>query len=266
MHKRGQVTVFIILGILIVVVLGVIFYLYNLRVIPPIEPQQEFDFSRTETIKNYVEGCINTAGNEALNLVGKQGGEISPGFYQNWNCIEPGNCDKVSYLCYTTEYAACYNKKPFLLSYVQNEVNTYVQRKITTCINELDGIARGKGYTLQKGSLALTTTINPYSTIISLDYPITITSGTGAQVQQSKFVKNFNVPLGRLIKVAEDIVNMEIASPQGEIFYDGYIIRSYGEINIERRTYGNTEIYITKVMDSPYKFQFAIQNYIKPFP
>src|SRR3989344_800637 len=115
MHKRGQVTVFIILGILIIVVLAVILYLYNLRAVPDVEETPEFDFSRTEVLNNYVQGCIEKSGNEALTLVGKQGGEIQPVFYQNWNCVEPGNCDKVSYLCYTTENAACYNKKPFLL-------------------------------------------------------------------------------------------------------------------------------------------------------
>lgn len=260
MIKRGQITVFIILGILIVTVLAVILYLYNLRTVPEVQKTQEFDFSKTEVLKNYIEGCIEKVGNEALTLVGKQGGEINPGFYQYWNN------DKISYMCYTTTYSACYNKKPFLLDYVQKELNTYVNQKITSCISDLEKVAKSKGYTLQTGNLVITTTINPYSTLINLDYPITIKSNTGAQVQQNKFSKTFNVPLGKLIKVTEDVTNGEIQSLQGFFPYQSYILSQNGEIELERHTFGNTEIYITNLRENNYKFQFAIQNYVKPFP
>jgi len=260
MHKRGQITVFVILGILIIAVLGLIFYLYNLRAVPEVEKISEFDFSRTEVLKNYIEGCIEKSGDEALALVGKQGGEINPGFYLSYY----GN--KVSYICYTTEYASCYNKKPFLLNYVQNEIDTYVTRKITSCINDLDNVVKNKGYTMQKGNLDIKTIINPYSTSINVNYPIAIKSNTGAQVQQSSFVKTFNAPLGRLIKAAEDIVNQEIKNPQGVVFYNAYVLSQNGEISIQRDTYANTEIYIINAQNNPYKFQFALQNYVTPFP
>ena len=199
MHKRGQVTVFIILGILIIAVLGIIFYLYGSKVNPQVSPS-EFDFSKTEVLKNYMETCIQKAGNEVLNLVGKQGGEINPGFYQYYYG------DKISYLCYTTTFSPCYNKKPFLFNYVENEINTYVKQKITSCGNEIKNIVRNKGYNVETGLLEIKTKINPYSTIIQVDYPITVKSNT-KQVQLSKFTKTFNIPLGRLIKVAEDVVN-----------------------------------------------------------
>ncbi len=263
MHKRGQITVFVILGILIIVVLAVIFYLYDLRISPLQQEQPELDFSRTEVLKNYVEGCIEEAGDKAINFVGKQGGEIQPGFYQNWNCIEPGRCDHVSYLCYTTENAACYNKKPFLKSFVENEINTYVSRQISSCIN-LDNL-RNQGYNVQAGNMKLTTQVNDYTTTITLDYPITLTKGD-ASVQQNKFTKTFNKPLGRLIRVAEDIVRMEVLSPQGYVLYQSYVLSQNGEIQLTHDTYGSTEIYVAGIRNNPYKFQFAIQNYVTPFP
>ena len=54
MHKRGQITVFIILGILIITILGIVFYLYQDKL--KINQNPEFDFSKTEVVKNYVEG------------------------------------------------------------------------------------------------------------------------------------------------------------------------------------------------------------------
>jgi len=259
MHKRGQVTVFVILGILIIVALAVIFYLYGERLKLSLK-QEEFDFSRVEVIKNYFESCIEKSGNEALALIGKQGGEIDPGFYKNWQ----GN--KVSYLCYTTSYAACYNKKPFLLEFVQNEVNNYVKQQLISCTNDLQDVARSRGYIIQASTLNVNTQINPYNAIIEANYPITIKSGSATQIQLNDFSKIINIPLGRLIKVADDIVDMEINNPQGIVFYDGYMIRQNGEIEIQRHTIDDTEIYITRVRNNPYQFQFAIQNYVVPFP
>ncbi len=260
MHKRGQITVFIILGILIVAVLGIIFYLYNVKVAPETKKQSEFDFSKTEVIKNYIESCIEKSGNEALSLIGKQGGEINPGFYQYYKT------DKISYLCYTTSFSACYNKKPFLSEFVKNEIDTYVKQKITSCINDLNKAVKDKGYSIQTGTVNLNTKINPYTTMIELNYPITIRSSSGAEVKQDKFSKNFNIPLGRLINVAEDIVNGEIKSLQGFFPYQSYILSQNGEIEITRNTWGNTEIYSTNLRNSNYKFQFSIQNYVKSFP
>ncbi len=260
MYKRGQVTVFVILGILIIAVLGVILYLYNQRTIDVVEKESEFDFSQSETIKNYVEGCIEKPGEEALDLIGKQGGEINPGFYLNWYN------HKISYMCYTTEFTSCYNKKPFLLNYIQKEVDNYVKQKIISCLNNLDGLVKSKGYNVEKGNIIITTQILPYSTVITVDYPLTIISKTGAQIKENKFVKQFNLPLGRLINVAEDIIDGEIKSLQGYFTYQAYILSQNGEVEIERQTYASNEIYITKLRSNDYKFQFAIRNYVKQFP
>ena len=65
---------------------------------------------------------------------------------------------------------------------------------------------------------------------------------------------------------AEDIVNGEINSFQGYFNYQAYIISQNGEIEITRPTWDKTEIYITNLRNDDYKFQFAIQNYVKEFP
>lgn len=263
MHKRGQVTVFVILGIVIVVILALVFYLYGERLKIQTQEQTKFDTSTVEPLKTFVQDCINKYSLEGINLIGKQGGEINPGFYQNWNCVSPGNCDKVSYACFTTEYSACYNKKPFLKEFVQDELENYLKTKIVQCV-DLNKI-RNSGYTVSAGELKLNVSIGDYATMVNVNYPITITKGD-AVLKQDKFSKTFDVPLGRLIKVASDIVDLEQNSLQGTAFFDGYLIRNRGEIEIERHIYRDTEIYITKLRINPYIFQIAIQNYVIPFP
>jgi len=259
MHKRGQITVFVILGILILAVLGIIFYLYGERLQVELPGTSDFDFSQSEVLKNYIETCIQDSGSKALDLIGTQGGEINPGFYKTYYG------DKLTYLCYTNSFSACYNKKPFLASSIKTEIDEYVRREITSCVLQLDNVARNNGYILERGNLNVNTVINPENTIINVNYPLTIRNDE-SQVQQSTFVKTFNVPLGRLIEVAEDIVDAEINADLGMFSHQNYVTLHNGEIQIEAQVIDKTEIYITNLRENNYKFQFAVQNYVLPFP
>jgi len=264
MHKRGQVTIFVILGILIVMILALVFYLYGNKLKIETNKQPTFDASQVEPLKNYIEDCINIKGQDALNLVGKQGGLINPVQYQNWNCKAPNDCDHVSYLCYTTEYAACYNKRPFLAQTTEEEINSYLTKELPQCIN-LQKI-RDVGFNIQTGTLKVSTSIGDQATIINLDYPITITKGD-TLLKEDRFSKTFNVPLGKLLSASHDIVQQSIDNSQGVVYYEGDLIRQYGgNLEVNRHTYQKTQIYVTKFRNNPYIFQFAIQNYVVPFP
>jgi len=263
MQKRGQVTLFVIIGILLVIVVGIIFYLYGDKLKVETEEEVKFDSSSVESVKTFIQDCVNKYSLEAVNLVGKQGGEINPGFYQNWNCRRANECDKVSYLCYTTEYNSCYNKKPFLHDFVEKEIHNYLKTRLKSCI-DLDKI-ESSGFNVNAGELKFNVSIGDYATIINLNYPITISKGDSS-LKLEKFSKSLDVPLGRLIEVASDIVNQEINNPQGVVNYENYGIKTNGEIQIERHTYSNTKIYTAKTRNNPYKFNFAVQNYVTPFP
>src|SRR3989344_3975401 len=71
MQKRGQVTVFIIVGILILAVAGSYFYLRN-EVFEADTPVTEA--TTLDSVQLYVEGCLDKVANEGLKLIGQQGG------------------------------------------------------------------------------------------------------------------------------------------------------------------------------------------------
>lgn len=257
MHKRGQITIFIILGIFIIGILGIIFYLYNSKTTDDTNISPEFDFSRTETIKKYIEGCIEKAGNDAINLVGKQGGEINPGFYQNWRG------DKIGYLCYTTEYSPCYNKKPFLKDFIEEEITMYSEQKVGDCFKNLENEIKSKGYEFSSSGFKLNTSILPDNVLIEVNYPFTITSNTGSQIKQDKFTKNFNTPLGRLISIGESITSVSQNTGSGSSYVEALIFENNGEIEIISTNYDDTDIYITNLRNDKYKFQFAVQTFVR---
>ena len=88
--KRGQVTMFIIIAIVIVVI-GVLIYLLW----PRIFSTSSFDVKNPE---RFLQECVQDDLIESIKLISKQGGEIDPSNYYLYMD------DKLNYLCYTNEY------------------------------------------------------------------------------------------------------------------------------------------------------------------
>jgi len=79
MKKRGQVTVYIILGILIVVLLGVVLYLnyYGLKSQFEREQARVSVLNEFIPVKNYFDSCIRSIALNGANTLGLQGGYIN---------------------------------------------------------------------------------------------------------------------------------------------------------------------------------------------
>src|SRR3989344_2289419 len=96
MNKRGQVTIFILLGLLIIAIIGLVYFLRQPNInITNIIP------TRTVSLKDSVNDCLKKTSNEGLTLIGKQGGDTNPNFYLNYCNKE--TCDQVAYLCFVDE-------------------------------------------------------------------------------------------------------------------------------------------------------------------
>lgn len=70
---RGQITVFIILGIVVLLAVGVIFYLRS--EVSILKPGGIFSF-KTTAVSTYVDSCLNDVSEKGLILLGDQGGYI----------------------------------------------------------------------------------------------------------------------------------------------------------------------------------------------
>ncbi len=72
---RGQTTVFIIIGVLILIAFGVTFYAVNRVRVVSDQPHQ-LERLGAQPVQDYVDTCLNLAVTEGLQLMGKQGGLI----------------------------------------------------------------------------------------------------------------------------------------------------------------------------------------------
>ncbi|MBU1245706.1 MAG: hypothetical protein ABIJ20_01340 [Nanoarchaeota archaeon] len=263
MNKRGQVTIFVILGIVILFLIFLVTVFKDTLLESKFGTQTNDDLVSTqvESIREHVEGCIEEQGYEVISALGKQGGSLNPGLSKYWYG------DDISYLCYTEQYGPCYNMVPFLTSHMEDEITDYVSENLINCVNFSSWEARG--YEVSAGSYRVETTIGDENVIILVDYPITISRGDSV-LEENRFSKNFDVPLGKLARVADMIVNKEINNQLGQVFTIPIITIFHGEIEIKRDTHGPyDEVYTLGLRDDifsmageKYIFQFAVRGWV----
>lgn len=250
MNKRGQVTVFVIVGIVIVVSVFLVFYFLGDNIRRQTEVETVFDESSLEPLQDYVGDCVEKYGNEAIDLVLKQGGMINPIVYYTYQ----GN--KINYLCYTGDFSSCENKHPFVDKLIENEIKKYLLDKVPGCI-DLSNL-RSAGYDVQGGTFNLNVNLLDYSAIADVYYPITISKGN-TQITESRFVKEFEVPLGKFSEVAQEIVDEEILF--GRSFNQIYEENNDG-VTVILFSVGSTKIYNVKIRNYDKGFSFAVRGWV----
>ena len=115
-NKRGQTTIFIIIGILIVAGVLIFFFLSNEKIRNPF-------VSAEENPERFISICIEKALREKLETIMIQGGYMENSFNKTFKFTKENKYQDISYLCYTqNNYVSCLNQEPNLIFNLQNEV------------------------------------------------------------------------------------------------------------------------------------------------
>lgn len=128
MKKRGQITIFVILGIIVLIVIGLLFYFKGNLFKKELndEEAQRFVSARVEPVKNVVVNCVGQKLMEGVRFVSWQGGYFDPVDYENI-CVDYDldsakclNNLSISYACKDSV-----NRLP-LLSFISREINQFM--------------------------------------------------------------------------------------------------------------------------------------------
>ena len=241
-NKRAQVTLFVIIAIAIVA--GVLL-LVSLK--PELNP-----LAKEPEPSSYIEKCMRDSASEALDLLSAQGGTLKPTGYALYNN------EKVSYLCYTSDYySRCVNQQPMLKYSVESEITDYVKPKLQQCISNLKQQYTKRGYTIETGVMQLKTTLQPKKVVVELSMPLTL------KKEEAKRYENFEAivlhPIYDHIMLSQDIVN-------SETHYGDYDQLSYmlyrPQTSIDKKSQGENTIYILRDRNSDKRFLFAVRSYV----
>ncbi len=226
--RKGQVTLFIIIGIILLITIALVIYFVQVaekpierKAITPVVPIAEAD-----PVTSYVLLCIKKTTIDGLDLLGSQGGYILPDYAQN--PYAPTEADAVSlggkgpvspYWWYMQSPNKCQDKcafetkRPELYSgrkiNIEEQLTDYVEENIAACVNNFAGL-REQGYVVEEKSRPdVELIIRDNDILISLDWELEATKDKTTQ-DLANFAATVNVNLKEIYDLATDITNIEI--------------------------------------------------------
>ena len=243
--KKGQVSIFIILGILIVIVLLILF-----------SRDAGFDtvFAKQSPYQE-IEGCAQTAIQEGLDILMLQGGVIES---ENYFMYEG---KKIDYVCYSeNEYENCIMQKPILTNTIRDELEEYSTPKIKSCLNSVKSSLEGRGYSVVMRDPEIVIELVPDNVLVDMNLGLRIEK-TGVEsfdhIRTGIKSKIYNFAL-----ITSSISQWETRYGDSETL--NYMLY-YPSLKVEKKKQGDgTTVYILTDRDTDEKFYFASRSIAIP--
>lgn len=253
MKKRGQITAFVILGIVIVAL--VLLLLYTKTNVFMFTPSPEDLNKVMSDIRKDMISCIGKVSDEPIRRIALQGGYLSTPV----DTYRLYDDTTISYLCYNIENDPRCRNRMLRKADMEQQLNEALDFALSTCIDVQKFKKLGSFQITTPNKWELETTINPETVLATVVYPITISSEKSElSLSEDTFKKIFNYPLGELYKVSQDVIDFE--TTYGEFDQLSYMLAYHGIYRIEKLRPYPDKIYKLNKQDSNYIFQFAIQG------
>lgn len=239
-NREGQVTIFVIIGLIIIVGVA-IFFIW-------IRPDLNIQGGRVEGF----EGCVIDAAQQSLQKLEKTAGFLDSEFFYTYKG------DPFPYLCYTNLfYSTCVVQKPFLKQHFEENLKKSLRDEIDLCYDSSLQDLKARGYDVTSGTPTYNVVLDPGILRIEVDAPTTI--------GQSQF-KRFNIqipsPAYGMIGIATTIVQFETVYGDSEI---SSLMLLYPDYTIDKLKQGDgTTIYFITHKGLKDEIRFASRSLVFP--
>jgi hypothetical protein len=165
LNKKGQVTIFIIVAIILVGIIAMFFILRGITK-PAISDIAE------ENPEAYMQLCIEDDFKDIVHLITLQGG-----FYDPKDYVLFDDDNKAAYLCKNSgNYEPCINQHPMYFSEISNEIKNQMSPIIIDCFDSLKQDFEEKGGVVELGTgPSIEVRLAPRNVFIDVEREITIT-------------------------------------------------------------------------------------------
>ncbi len=229
-NKKGQVTIFIIVGIVVLFIFAGVLY-FSKSVI-----KTEFSADGTpiiqsvpkqfEPIKIYTENCLSSVGKNGLIILGQQGGYIYPELLGTFSTSKPTDSvginlapAKIPYWHYNSQLNTqngialsslqpeLYYKDDASMS-IESQLNKYVKEKLDTCLENYSAFET-KGFDLEQGNKKVTTNVLNGAVAFTLKMPLDMKKDKSSADMNTFYVR---VPLDlkKYYTLADQIKQAEV--------------------------------------------------------
>lgn len=265
--KRGQITFFVILGILIAAIVILFSYYFYVAKIPGTIPT-----SIPEEIKQTIDGCFIDAVEEGILIVGKQGGYYE--LPEKSTIVTAVNCEISNELndsdCYYEFFIVPFyfyngkNRMPTIET-IRDEISKAVSELTLLCLQVVEEKWYAKGYKLEYDKIIeeIEVKTNKEKIEVSLILPVLI-KGNVSSYKMGDFYKEVNLDLteiyGQISSVISEQENEPSMVPIGFIIGNAY----ENEFKFEQYTLDENEIafvfyYNETIGGEQFIFSFAMK-------
>ncbi len=247
-NRRGQVTIFIIIAIIIVAV-GILIYSFY--------PQIKTSLGTTQqNPQSFIQSCIEKDITDAVSKISAQGGSIAPA-----NFIVYNNSN-VEFLCYINEYYKnCQVQQPMLKQHIESQIKNQIDKNVDACFASMKSSYEKQGYTIDLKTGEKRIELLPKRIVSTFDYSLTLTKGENVQ-KYNPFMIVLDNNLYELTAIANSILDWETTYGDAETTtYMTY----YHDLKVESILRGTEgKVYVLTDRNTGNKFQFATRGQIWP--
>lgn len=241
MEKKGQVTVFIILGI-IIVALGAGFFVIRSTLSKDALPAAEIQHNRVQL---FVESCLKQVGTEGLTLIGAQGG-----YYQllNRDILFTAFTPIIDiYVNATVEELNVVRGRTFSIPYyfyqgesyvpdeniIKQELTAYIQENLASCIDDF-ALFTKQGIMITGKPYTAAVQFRNDQVHFELDYPLRITDSEQTVVKELRaFSVDYGLDFKRLLDVIAAVVQRQEKNSNSLIVADLAILSDIYDFRYE---------------------------------
>jgi hypothetical protein len=245
-NKKGQIAIFIILALILVVLFLMIFLLRKPPVVEVIDEKNP---------QSYIDSCTRDAVKQAIVILSENGGDIQPRGSTMYHSINR------TYLCYNANfYLPCINQRPLLIEHLEDEITNYATPLVEQCFVKLRTELEKK-YSIEMGGMQLSTKLQSKQVSIKIEREFKMTRGNEIR-ELKEFKINLIHPLYDIAEVAMEISSQESRFCNFDIL--SYMI-FYPDYNLNKYRPGNGDvIYQIKHIPTNQEFWFAVRSCALP--
>jgi len=249
MSKKGQVTIFIVLGLIIASAI-IFFFIYSGKTVFVVSPADSPDA--------YLEKCIKDSLKESENAIYASNGFVT----QDKHTSILYRSEQVPYLCTSYEYyTSCMPQEPMFAEKQRILIENKVAVDLENCLSELKKDFEKQGYSVNENNSKVKVSFveDSVEVLVGMNF---IASRDDASIKLSDMEITYPSKLFNLLKLAQTIVNYESTLCEFNII--GWMSND-PEILIKRDSLSDqTKVYTLTERISQKEIKFAIRTCVLP--
>jgi hypothetical protein len=224
MTKKGQLTLFIVIGLILLVGISIYLYATSRAAIAPVEAERikmaEVP-TEVQPLDEFITDCLKVTARQGLQLIGERGGYIEP--KQSYHPYEPTEGSavqfapnsklKVPYWWHLSSKNNCAgdcefkSERPSLQS-IKTQMDEYIRKELPNCLGRFENFAKQNMIVTPAGDIKPDTQITKGNVVVVLNYPVeAVLSGTKFNLKD--YAAELQVPFYEIYILATNITEIE---------------------------------------------------------